>query len=310
MAETSLCVAMTGASGFVGRHVLSHVLESGHGVRTLVRDGKRLAFAGDTRVHVIEGDLFGHDSLAQLVEGADAVIHLAGIIQEMPSRGQTFERVHVEATKNLLATAKATNLRHWVQMSALGTRPDASSTYHRTKWEAEEAVRHSGFSYTILRPSIIHGPDGKFMQMVRDFWVNRFPPFVPYFGAGLLGRRGAGRLQPIWVEDVGRCFVQALTNPKAVKETYSLGGPEVFTWPQLYEICGRHLPNRRNKKITPVPVWYANLIAGKPAVPFNRDQVIMSQEDSTCEIAKVQGDFEFELSPFEETYAAYADRIE
>ncbi|MEE9212982.1 MAG: NAD(P)H-binding protein [Phycisphaeraceae bacterium] len=308
MAEPSLCVALTGGTGFVGRHVLQHLLNRNHRVRALVRDPDRLTVK-DSNVHPIAGDLFNRSALAQLVRGADAVVHIVGIIMEKPRQGQTFDRVHRVATLNLLGAAGDAHVKRWVHMSALGTRPDAVSTYHRTKWAAEQAIRDSGLDYTIFRPSMIHGPDGEFMQMVRGFWCNRLPPFVPYFGAGLLGRGGAGKLQPVWVQDVARCFAGALTNSKSVGETYPIGGPDVYTWPQFYETCRRHLPRARNKRIMAVPVWYASLIAGKPGVPFNRDQVIMSQEDSVCGIEKVQTDFDVELASFEPTFAEYAASI-
>jgi NADH dehydrogenase len=309
MPSNSLVVALTGTSGFVGRHVLAELLTRGLGVRALVRDRGKAGIT-DGRVVAVQGDLFNPAAVEELLQGADAVIHLVGIIMEDRARGQTFHRVHVEATRNILEAAKKTGqTRKWVHMSALGSRPAAVSTYHRTKWEAEELVRHSGLDFTIFRPSIIHGPDGQFMQMVRDFWCKAFPPFVPYFGAGPLGNRGAGRLQPVHVDDVAKVFVDALTNPKARNETYPLGGPAAMTWPQLYEAVGRHLPEARRKKIMAVPVWYAKLIAGKPLVPFNVDQVIMSQEDSTCGTAKVENDFGIVLRPFEETVKEYAAEI-
>ena len=310
MPGKSLCVALTGSTGFVGRHVLAELLRQGHTVRALARSRAKLNNT-DGRVFTIEGDLFSESATRELVSGADAVIHLVGIIMENRSEGQTFSRVHVEATRNLLAAAKATgHIRKWVQMSALGTRPIAVSMYHRTKWEAEELVRGSGLDFTIFRPSIIHGADGLFMRLVRDFWCKAFPPFVPYFGAGAMGTKGAGKLQPVFVEDVARLFVDALTNEKARNETYPLGGPEAMTWPQLHETVGKYLPNARKKKIVAVPVWCAKLIAGLPLVPFNADQVIMSQEESTCSTAKVVNDFGITLKSFEETVKEYAGTIE
>ncbi|MEX2212614.1 MAG: NAD(P)H-binding protein [Phycisphaeraceae bacterium] len=309
MAGQSLCVALTGATGFVGRHILAKLLEAGHTVRALVRDRSKLA-TKDARVAAVQGDLFDAAALAELVKGADAVIHTVGIIMEKRRQGQTFRRVHVEGTGHLLDAARAAGrVRKWVQMSALGTRPDAVSTYHRTKWEAEELVHSSGFDYTIFRPSIIHGPDGEFMQMVKSFWCKWFPPFVPYFGGGAMGKKGAGRLQPVHVDDVARCCVEALLNPKASHETYPMGGPQVYTWPELYRAVGPHLPEARKKKIVAVPVWFARILAGKPGVPFNMDQVIMSQEDSTCETFKVRGDFGIELKAFEPMVKDYAGSI-
>ena len=331
-------VALTGASGFVGGHVLAQLLAAGHKVRALVRNPARFEpRVADTRLTVIEGSQFDDGPLARLVEGAEAVVHLVGIIMEVPSHRQTFERVHVLGTRRLIEAARSAGIQRWVQMSALGTRPDAVSTYHRTKWAAETAVRESGTAYTIFRPSIIHGPDGEFMELVKGFWCKCFPPFVPYFSARAgaqniveiktallwpfpslrkhhdgdryISTAPAGRLQPVWVEDVARCFTGALDNDKSIGETYPMGGPDVYSWPQLFDTCRRHLPRARNKKIVAIPAWYAKLIAGMPGVPFNRDQVIMSQEDSVCEIGKVQSDFEFEAAPFETTLAEYAGAI-
>lgn len=310
MSPRPRCVALTGSTGFVGRHVLAELLARGYAVRALARRREALP-TGDARVTVVTGDLFDDAAPAELVRGADAVIHLVGIITERPTQGQTFERVHVEATRRLLAAAtNSGRIGKWVQMSALGTRPDAVSTYHKTKWRAEELVRGSGIDYTIFRPSIIHGPDGEFMRMVKQFWTGMFPPFVPYFGRGATGKGGAGRLQPVHVDDVARCVVLALSTPAARNEVYPMGGPQVFTWPQLYEVVGRHLPEARNKRIRAVPVWFAKVLAGGPGVPFNVDQVIMSQEDSTCGTGKVINDFAIELQDFEETVKAYAGEIE
>lgn len=308
MSSTNLRVALTGATGFVGSSVLEHLIEAGHTVRALVRDGSKLPSLGKNLTPV-EGDLFHTSALNELVQGVDAVIHLVGIIMEKSSAGQTFERVHVEGTKHLLVAAKAAGVGRWVHMSAIGARPDAVARYHQTKWQAEQAVRASGLKYTIIRPSIIHGPRGEFMQMVKDFWCKALPPFVPYFGKGAIGKGGAGKLQPVWVEDVASCFTAALTNERTIGETYPMGGPVEMTWPQLYQTCKQYFPKARNKPIVAVPAWYAKMIAGMPLVPFNEDQVIMSQENSTCRIEKVQGDFEIELADFEEKVAGYGGKM-
>jgi len=309
MDNDSLTVALTGATGFVGGHTLAALLARGHTVRVLARDPEALeAPPGPEKALVrVKGDLFDPESLDRLVEGTDAVVHLVGIIDERG--GRSFEAVHVEGTRLLLAAAQSAGVRRWVQMSALGSRDGAVSRYHRSKFEAETQVRDSGLDWTILRPSIIHGPDGEFMQMVRGFWTGLFPPFVPYFGAGPLGRGGAGRLQPVWVEDVARVAAEAITNDRAIGEVYPMGGPEAMSWPAFYRACRAHLPKAMNKPVLPVPVWYANLVAGWAGVPFNRDQVVMSQEDSVCERAKFEKHFEFEAAPFAATFAEYAGRL-
>ena len=307
--DQTFTVALTGASGCVGGHVLSALLKRGHGVRALIRSPQSFTrpSTGAGSLEVIEGELADAAACEQLVDGADAVVHLVGIIDE---RGAgSFHEVHVEGTRSVLSAATAAGIDRWVQMSALGAREDARSRYHQTKYEAEQLVREQMARWTILRPSIIHGPDGEFMQMVRDFWVKLFPPFVPYFGAGPAGLGGAGRLQPVWVEDVATVAAESLTRPIAEGQVYPMGGPDRLTWPQLYRLCRDHFPDARNKPIVAVPVWYANLIAGMPGVPFNRDQVIMSQEDSICATGKFEEHFEMEAAPFEPTLADYADRM-
>jgi len=304
MANTKLCVALTGASGFVGRHVLPQLLVAGHRVRVLLRDESRLG-TRDSKLHVVKGTVFDDGALAQLVDGADAVVHLVGIIMEVARRGQTFERVHVDGTQRLLVASQSAGVKRWVQMSALGTRPNAISRYHRTKWTAEQVLHRSGLGLTVFRPSLIHGFDGEFIQMVKGFWCGLAPPFVPYFGK----EQTAGRLQPVWVEDVVRCMVESLMNDKTIGETYPMGGPKVYTWPDLYRVCQKHLPRARNKPVVGLPVWVAKAMASLPGAPFNQDQVIMSQEDSTCQIGKVQQAFGIELAGFESTFAEYAAQI-
>jgi uncharacterized protein YbjT (DUF2867 family) len=345
MSAASPMIAMTGTTGFVGERVLNALLQRGYSVRGLVRDpGKFVAPGGSFTA--VKGDLADPAALAELVVGADVVIHLVGIIAEAPSEGQTFEAVHYEGTVALLAAAKKAGVKRWVHMSALGTRPDAVSNYHRTKWRAEEAVRASGLAWTIIRPSMIHGPKGEFVHMVKEFWtlslmqeVARFlggaltlrsfnPPLfvpsanwrtlfirqaVPYFGGGLLGSDPAGKIQPVFVDDVATVFAEAVARDKTIEETYGLGGPEEFTWRGLYTTMKKFIPGARDKVIIGIPAWQAKLLTHVPFIgarlPFNWDQVVMSQEDSICNLAKVRADFGVEPGAFEETFAAYAGQI-
>jgi NADH dehydrogenase len=198
-------------------------------------------------------------------------------------------------------------------MSALGVRPGAVSTYHQTKYLAEQDVRNSPLDWTIFRPSLIHGPAGEFMQMEAKWARGTAPPFLfmPYFGAGAFGRGGAGMLQPIHVNDVARAFVDALENPKTVREIYPLGGPDRVSWPQLHRTVARAVVGRR-RWILPMPVWKARLlthIVPPSLLPFNRDQVIMSQEDNTADLAKFKSDFGWEPRSFEASLLEYAASI-
>ncbi|MBA3273344.1 MAG: NAD-dependent epimerase/dehydratase family protein [Chthoniobacterales bacterium] len=308
-------VFVTGGSGFVGSAVISAIIERGYSVNALVRG--RSATTGGGNVREIKGDLFDRKALDDGMSGCVAVVHLVGIIMEKRSKGVTFERIHTQGTRSVVDAALRNGVKRYVHMSALGTRSDAVSTYHRTKYQAEEYVRASGLAngldWTIIRPSLIHGPRGEFMKMEAAWARGKSPPFLfmPYFGAGPLGRGGAGMLQPVFVEDVARAFVDAIEKPQTIGEIYPLGGPDRLTWPELHHTVARHVVGKK-RLVMAVPAWYAKLItqvAPAALLPFNRDQVIMSQEDNTCDVTKAARAFGWEPQPFEPTLAKYATQL-
>jgi nucleoside-diphosphate-sugar epimerase len=304
-------VFVTGASGFVGSAVAGELVARGYGVNALVHRSGLKTTAGDIRQ--IQGDLFDPRVLDEGMAGCEAVIHLVGIIAERPSRGVTFDRIHHQGTRAVVDACRRVGIQRYVHMSALGVRPGAISEYHRTKFLAEQYVRVSGLKWTILRPSMIHGPGGEFMQMVAKWARKKAPPFLfmPYFGKGLLGTHGAGRLQPVYVGDVARAFVDCLGNEKTIGEVYLLGGSEQITWPQLHRTAARAIVGRE-RWVLALPVWKALLLTRVvPAalLPFNRDQVLMSQEDNTCELTKFRADFGWEPAGFSESLRQYAGQL-
>ncbi|MFN4242012.1 MAG: complex I NDUFA9 subunit family protein [Tepidisphaerales bacterium] len=288
-------VLLTGGTGFVGRYVLARLLEHGHEIHLLTRTPPPSlppppAPAPPVRHFV--GDLSSH-ALRQAADGCDAAIHLVGIIRE--TAHQTFRSAHVDGTRAVLDACRDAGVRRYVHMSALGTRPDAVSEYHRTKWAAEQLVRDSGLQWTIFRPSMIVGPDGEFVRMVRGWAEGKSAPWLvfPYFRAGLLGLGRHSRVQPVAVTDVARAFVDALTRPDSVGKVYDLVGPETYTWPEFYRLLARTygLPS---KPALPVPIWYALLLARLvPAslLPFNLAQVQMAAEDNVGDAAPFVRDF-------------------
>jgi NADH dehydrogenase len=305
-------IFQTGGAGFVGSAIIDELLARGHRVTAMVHQ-RPLDPAIASRVRTVEGDLFDRRALDDAMSGADAAVHLVGIIMEKPKRGVTFERIHFEGTKAVVDAARRNNVRRYVHMSALGTRPDAVSTYHRTKYKAEQYVMNSGLDWTIFRPSMIHGPRGEFMQMEARWARRKAPPFLfmPYFGAGAFGRGGAGKLQPVFVKDVARAFADALDNPDTIGEIYPLVGSQVITWPELHRITAQAVIGKR-RWVMPLPAWYARAVTHVlPAsmLPFNRDQVIMSQEDNTADMSKFTDDFGWTPGGFEEQLKGYANQL-
>lgn len=304
-------VFVTGGSGFVGSAVIDELIGRGYAVNALVH--RQPIKVHPERVRSIPGGLFDPAALAEAARGCEAVIHLVGIIIERPSRGVTFERIHFDGTQSVVDAAKRAGVKRYVHMSALGTRPDAVSTYHRTKYRAEQYVRESGLAWTIFRPSLIHGPKGEFMAMEAKWARHKAPPFLfmPYFGRGMLGRKGAGKLQPVYVGDVAKAMVQALEKPQTIGEVYPIGGGEVMTWPQMHRTAAEAIVGKRRRAMA-IPAWYAKLltrIVPGRLLPFNRDQVIMSQEDITCDLTKFKDDFGWEPRGFAEVVRTYGRQL-
>jgi NADH dehydrogenase len=306
---TMPCVMLTGGSGFVGSAVLEELLSRGHAVHALAHQ-RPIDRQG---VQSFPGGLFNLPSLQSAMHGCDAVIHLVGIIRENPRHGVTFQHLHHQATLHVLEAAHHANVPRLIHMSALGARPGAISQYHRTKFAAEEAIRQSDLQWTIFRPSLIHGPGGEFMAMEAGWARGNAAPyfFMPYFAKGLLGRTGGGKIQPIYVKDVARAFVDSLERPHTIGQTYSLAGPDVLDWPTLHRTCCQLLTGKTRRTL-PIPAWYAMLLTSLlPArfLPFNRDQVLMSQENNCCDLIKFQEDFGWRPQGFETTLRSYASQL-
>jgi uncharacterized protein YbjT (DUF2867 family) len=285
-------VFVTGATGFVGHALLQRLCAAGHVVRCLVRHGSEGRLRGLGAIARIEGDVLIRRGLEEGMAGCDAVIHLVGIIREHRAANVTFERVHVEGTRNVLEAAKAAGVQRYVHMSALGARPGAASRYHLTKWAAEEAVRGSGLGWTIFRPSIIYGRGDGFVTLLASM-VRRLPA-VPVIGSGLQ------RLQPIAAEQVAAGFAEALERPITIKQTYEVGGPEAVTMLELLDSIGRALGRRLVRKVhVPLGVMkpLARLLHPLPGFPVTPDQLLMLGEDSVCDPRPFFDAFQLEPVP-------------
>ena len=316
-------VMVTGATGFVGRAVVRSLLAKGMTPVCLVRSRDTLLSQHDVdpdRLVTVAGTLGDRQALQIAAEQSQAVIHLVGIIIERRLKGKTFHRVHVAGTRNVVEATTACGVRRFVHMSALGTRSDAVSAYHRTKWQGEELVRKSNLDWTIFRPSLIHGVDGEFMRLMKRFVCGLLPPVIPYFGSG------SARLQPVFVKDVAYCLVESLFRDDAVGGVYPLGGPKAYSWVELYNACRALMPGAKRWKpmvSQPVPVAKAMALMMAPPLSvielvapslgmfrFDRGQVAMSQEDCVCDHTVAERAFGLQMRSFEEELPVYAGRID
>lgn len=302
-------VFVTGATGFVGREILRQLHAAGHSIGILARNAKsrrvrEVAARFEAEVH--DGDVLDSASVSDGLVGVDAVIHLVGIISEVGVN--TFEHVHARGTENVAVAAREAGVKRFIHMSALGTRPDAASRYHRSKWEAEEFVRQSGLVWTIFRPSIIYGTGGGFVNLFAR--MSRLSPVVPVMGAG------QSKFQPVPVENVAACFVRALTEPRSVGRTYDVCGTETFTLTEILDLI-LAVTGRRRLKLH-VPLWLARCQAAflefvfprilRKAPPLNRDQLIMLGEENVGDPRPAMERFGIKPAPFREGIARYLCR--
>jgi uncharacterized protein YbjT (DUF2867 family) len=267
-------IFVSGGTGFVGGHVCRALRQHGYELRLLVH---RRRGGGESGLAYIEGDAARLESFAVEVSGCDAVINLVGIIREFPSRGITFEKLHVQATENMLEAARRAGVGRYLQMSALGARSSAVSAYHQTKWRAEELVRGSGLKWTVFRPSLIFGPHDAFINMLAA--QLRLVPIMPVIGSG------SYRLQPVAADDVARCFALALEMPETVGQTYELCGNDRLSYEALLDMIaaavGRsrpfkpHLPLELMKLVIP-------FLQKIPQFPITMDQLQMLVEENIC----------------------------
>lgn len=285
-------VFVTGGTGFVGRSVIRALLANGFLVRCLVRPGSEPALRGFESIDRVPGDVLRPDGLVACAEGCAAVIHLVGIIRERPTRGVTFERLHTQATQNMLGVAKSAGVKRYLQMSALGTRPNARSRYHQTKWRAEEAVRASGLGWTIFRPSIIFGPGDEFVSVLARM-VRRLP-VVPVLGDGQY------RLQPIPVEQVAEGFARAVRSEGSVGQTYEVGGPAAYRFVEILDLIGAAVGRPRVRKIhAPLGAvkLATRLLQWLPFYPVTMDQLYMLEEENVTDPSRFFGDFGIKSEP-------------
>ena len=268
-----------GGSGFIGRYVVQRLARLDYVVRIATRDpegARALGTQGRVGQVVPLAVQTGEDAaVARAVAGADAVVNLVGILFER--RAGDFYRTHAEAPGRIARAAAAAGAAHLVHVSAIGADAEGDSLYGRSKAAGEAAVRQAFPTATILRPSIVFGPEDKFFN--RFAGLSRVLPFVPVVG-------GSTRFQPVFVGDVADAVVAALQQESAASRTFELGGPRVATFRDLLgymlEVTGRH------RRIVEIPAGLAKLQAtiGErlPNPPLTRDQLILLDRDNVVSV--------------------------
>ena len=247
---TPSMVTVFGGSGFLGRHLVQRLAATGARVTVAVRNPESALFLkpmGDVgQITPVGADVRDGPAVAAAVQGADWVVNLVGVLYE--TRRQSFSAIHAQGAERIAKAAKAAGARRLVHVSAIGADRHSSAAYARSKAAGEAAVAAAYPAATILRPSIIFGPEDDFFN--RFAAMARVSVALPLFGGG------ETRFQPVYVGDVAAAVVKALTDEGTAGTTYELGGPRVYSFRQLMELMLAEIGRKRI--LLPLPFFVAD----------------------------------------------------
>lgn len=300
-------VLVTGATGYVGSHLVFKLRGLGQPVRCLVRpeaSESDLQFLRSLGAEVVATDLDRPGAhVFQAFAGAQAVVHLIGSIA--PKKGESFSDLHEKTTGQLIELCQNHNISRVAMVTALGAGPSASSRYHLTKWQAEEVVRASGLEYVILRPSLVVG------RMVgrRDSkLVTRYINLILSSRAVPLINGGVNRIQPVFIGDLVEVLSACVSPGSTLEGTLELGGPDLVTMREFVEQLMAVIGER--KPIIGLPGFIAQAAAAicesLQAVPLlSNDQVAIANQDNVCQENALVSVCGISPTPLKEALATY-----
>jgi NADH dehydrogenase len=270
-------ILVTGASGYLGSHIVRRLAGLGRPVRALVRN-RRFAEAearlANLKIDWVEGDVTKPETLPPALAGVEAVIHTVAIAIEKGER--TYESINYQGTVNLVNAAKAAGVKRFVNICQLGADSQLPYRFLASKGKAQEYVAASGLEWTALRPSVIWGPEDEFANTFAKL-VPLSPLIFPIIG------NGKAPFQPVWVEDVVSAAVTSLDDPGTIGHDYELGGPQVLTIEEIERRTLKAIGAKRLMIPFPIPILrLAVLVMGLlPAPPVTASLLDLLVVDNT-----------------------------
>ena len=293
-------IAILGGGGFVGWYIVDQLLESGYSVKMINRNENPNAYINKTEQISID---LKSNLLYKELNDCDCVIYNIGIIREFQHMGISFKNLHKDLAIHAMKMSEQAGVRKFILMTANGVER-CSTSYEKTKFEAEQYLMKSKLEWTIFRPSVIFGdPNGKMefcTQVKRD--MVKFPLPLPIFFNGFnFFDAGLFKMTPIHVKNVAQFFVKSIDKESSNKKIYKLGGATSYSWKEILKIisdaCGK------KKWSLPVPIGAIKLIAfffdRFSWFPVTRDQLTMLAQGNACESSKYFAQYDIDEISFD-----------
>jgi NADH dehydrogenase len=289
---SAMNISLIGGSGFVGRHLIRRLVDQGHQLKILSRHPQRhREILLSPNVKMVKADPSDLSTLSREFQGMDAVINLAGILNEPKHNGAGFHKVHVELPARITQAAKSAQVLRLLHVSALNASSDAPSFYLRSKADGETRIKAAaeyGAEVTLFRPSVLFGFDDQFTNRFKKL-MEMIPMVFPLPGA-------RARLQPLYVEDLVTAIASSLSKNETFGQDYNLCGPNRYF---LHEIVS-YIAAQSGLERTILPFssraerFQARMMEWVPGKPFTRDNLASLGVNSIC---KTPFPEEFGISP-------------
>ena len=238
MQNNQKIIAVFGAGGFLGKHLMRQLTKLDYRVKVATRNpylkGYLKPMGNPGQIELFKTNIFDENDVRQVLKNSDFVVNLVGILYE--TKKQKFNQVHAEFPNLLSELCNKTGVKNLVHISALGIKDNHVSKYMRSKLEGEKNIKNFKSS-VILRPSIVFGPEDKFFNTFAS--IAQFSPALPLIGGGKT------KFSPIYVGDVAQAIVKALKLKNSVPEIYELGGPKDYSFKELMEILLTEIKKKR-----------------------------------------------------------------
>jgi uncharacterized protein YbjT (DUF2867 family) len=303
-ADKKLPVLVTGAAGLVGIHTCRELARNGWKVRAMVRDAARGAMKlGQLPLEFRVGDIRDAGELRSALSGCGAVVHLAAIAIE--KKGETYAETNTAATERLISAARAENVQRMIFMSQNGADSASRFPFLHSKGVAQDSVRSSGLRWTILRPSVIFGPEDEFVNVLGRL-ILLTPWIFPLPGGG------AARFQPVAVDDVAKVIRMSLEKKDTVGRIYELGGSVPLTLRQMVERILSAMGTSRMLVPIPIPMLRPIVAVAQrvlPTPPVTSSLLDLLALDNTVTNNALTDTFGVTPMPFAGDELSYVRRI-